>query len=166
MWIFGYGSLLWDWEPSCDCIRRVLADLPGYCRTFNKASVRNWGTKNAPGPTLNLRGVHNGICLGIAFEFADDCRKQILADLTKREGIAPIDVTVRLDGGSDVVASVTLYTGKNIIVGKNADEIISMIRSANGERGSCVAYVKGLYDKLHDLGIEDTEVEAIWQAVQ
>ena len=55
MWIFGYGSLLWDhWERAYGCRRTVTADLAGFRREFNKASVENWGTKQCPAPTLNL----------------------------------------------------------------------------------------------------------------
>ena len=167
MWIFGYGSLMWDgWEKSHGCTRRALADLPGYCRTFNKASIRNWGTKKAPGPTLNLRKDRAGVCRGMAFEFTDDRRNQLLTYLREREGGAPIDLAVHLDDGNKVIASVSFYNGKNIIVGKDSGEIVSMIRSACGTSGSCVTYIKGIFDKLHELEIEDTEVEAIWQAVR
>ena len=49
MWVFGYGSLITDgWEVRHNCLGRHIADLAGYCRVFNKASVRNWGTKTAP----------------------------------------------------------------------------------------------------------------------
>jgi cation transport protein ChaC len=167
MWVFGYGSLMWDgWETSRGCTRRSLGDLPGYCRAFNKASVKNWGNSGAPGPTLNLRKIDVGVCRGMAFEFGDDRRDQLLKYLTEREGGPATDLTIHLDDGNNVIASVPLYVGKNIIVGKTAKEIISMVRSARGTSGSCVAYVKGIFDKLHELGIEDTEVQATWQAVR
>ena len=86
MWVFGYGSLMWDsWETERGCTRRVVAELLGYCRRFNKASVRNWGTHAAPGPTLNLSKVAASICRGIAFEFPDTKKEEILSYLEARE---------------------------------------------------------------------------------
>jgi cation transport protein ChaC len=60
MWVFGYGSLMWDgWQTKHACIRRVPAELDGYSRAFNKASVRYWGSKNHPSryQVLNARRV-------------------------------------------------------------------------------------------------------------
>ncbi|RVQ67534.1 hypothetical protein EKN06_06125 [Croceicoccus ponticola] len=44
MWVFGYGSLMWDnWQTSYGGANGVLATLKGYERSFNKASKVNWG---------------------------------------------------------------------------------------------------------------------------
>jgi glutathione-specific gamma-glutamylcyclotransferase len=73
MWIFGYGSLMFDgWESDHGCVGRAWADLAGYRRVFNKKSVENWGTKKQPGLTLNLKESATSVCRGIAFEFIDD----------------------------------------------------------------------------------------------
>ena len=113
MWVFGYGSLMWDgWQTKHACIRSMPAELDGYSRTFTKASVRNWGSKNHPGPTLNLQKMEHQSCRGIAFEFPDHQRQALTRVLTEREGCAPLDLTIRLDNGTEVVALVTVYTGK------------------------------------------------------
>jgi cation transport protein ChaC len=167
MWVFGYGSLMWDgWQTKHSCIRSVPAKLHGYSRTFNKASVRNWGTKDNPGPTLNLQRTEHQSCHGIAFEFADHQRRALTNLLTQREGCTPVDLTIRLDNGAKVVASVNVYAGRNIIKSKTIDGIVSMILKARGEKGSCVCYVKGIAEKLHEMGVEDQVVSATWQAVQ
>jgi cation transport regulator ChaC len=50
-----YGSLMFDsWEFDYDCTRREWADLVGYRRVFGRKSVKNWGTPQRPGLTLNL----------------------------------------------------------------------------------------------------------------
>jgi cation transport protein ChaC len=86
MWVFGYGSLMWDgWETRRGCLRRVIAELQGYVRSFNKLSVRNWGSRTYPGPTLNLIASTSS-CRGIAFEFPEERRAEVLAYLIQREG--------------------------------------------------------------------------------
>jgi len=75
MWIFGYGSLMFDgWEAACGCTDRKWADLPGYRRCFNKKSVESRGTREAPGLTLNLVRAAGLVCRGIAFAFEDSDR--------------------------------------------------------------------------------------------
>jgi cation transport regulator ChaC len=119
-----------------------------------------------PGPTLNLQRTEHQSCHGIAFEFADHQRRALTNLLTEREGCTPIDLTIRLDNGAKVVASVNVYAGRNIIKSKTIDGIVSMILKARGEKGSCVCYVKGIAEKLHEMGIEDPVVSATWQAAQ
>lgn len=168
MWVFGYGSLMWDgWETKRSCTRRVVADLPGYCRSFNKASVRNWGTKAAPGPTLNLSKVATGVCRGIAFQFPDAQKLEILSYLQEREGKAfPLPaMLVRIEDRSEVSAFVPLYNGKNVIEGKTLEEVAEMVLAASGTDGTCLAYVNGIAEKLSALSINDPAVTELWSAV-
>jgi cation transport protein ChaC len=168
MWVFGYGSLMWDgWETKHSCTRRVVADLSGYCRRFNKASVRNWGTKAAPGPTLNLSKVAAGVCRGIAFQFPDAQKVEILSYLEEREGKAfPLhEMLVCIEDQSEVSAFVPLYNGKNVIEGKTLEEVAEMVLAASGTDGTCLAYVNGIAEKLSALGINDPAVTELWKAV-
>jgi len=165
MWVFGYGSLMWDgWETQYGCTRRVLADLPGYCRVFNKASVKNWGTKSAPCPTLNISKVADGVCRGVVFEFPNDQKQKLLAYLADREGktFQLREVTVQLDGHTGISALVPFYEGKNVIVGKTLEEAASMVAPASGTCGSCLAYIRGIAEKLSELGIHDPVVAEFW----
>src|SRR5260221_4098017 len=135
MWVFGYGSLMTDgWEEKNGWTRRVLADFVGYRRVFNKASVRNWGTRNNPGPTLNLEKAERGSCRGIAFEFPEDRVEDVLAVLADREGqnFALHRMEIQLLDGTKVLAHIPLYTGENLIKNKSLDEIAAMILKANG----------------------------------
>lgn len=168
MWVFAYGSLMWDgWETNRGCTRRVIADLPAFCRRFNKASVRNWGTRAAPGPTLNLSKATAGICRGFAFEFPDTLKAEILSYLEKREGkeFPFYEMPVRINGQSEVLAFVPLYNGKNVIEGKTVEEVAEMVLAASGTSGTCLAYVNGISEKLSALGISDPAVTELWKAV-
>ena len=169
MWVFGYGSLMWDgWEEQHGCTRRVVADLLGYCRMFNKASIKNWGSKSMPCPTLNLSEVVGGVCRGIAFEFPDAQKSTILAYLEKREGKTfPLhELSVRLEGKIEVSAFVSIYKGKNVIDGNTLEEVSAMVSVASGTSGSCLTYVKGVAEELSGLEIDDPVVSELWCKVK
>jgi glutathione-specific gamma-glutamylcyclotransferase len=169
MWLFSYGSLMWDnWELSYGCLRRVVATLPGFRRAFNKASVKNWGTRENPGPTLNLVADSSSNCKGIAFEFPERERGRVLACLEKREGkgfrFEP--QKVRLESGDWVDALVPIYSGKNVLSGKTLAELARMARKAHGTKGSSVDYVRNAAGKLELLGIDDAVVKDFLREIE
>ncbi len=168
MWIFGYGSLMWDgWEESFSCTRRLVGELHGYLRAFNKASVRNWGTKSNPGPTLNLEVADHGLCCGIAFEFPDTQSSRVMGYLEEREGksfaFKALPVLVRNVG--EVTALVPMYEGKNLIGTSNVQQLARQILTATGKSGGCRDYVRGVHVELLKLGIDDPVVKEIWNTV-
>jgi cation transport regulator ChaC len=169
VWVFGYGSLMGDnWEQKFGSLRRCVAVLEGYRRTFNKASVTNWGTKETPCPTLNLNQDQTGRCQGIAFEFPDDGEHEVREYLRNREGKAfPLELlTIRLKDGAEVQAHVPVYRGKNLVAIVTAQEKAVMVKNAVGNKGSCRRYVKEIADSLARSGIDDPVVTELWQAVQ
>lgn len=169
MWVFGYGSLTWDgWETKFGCTRRVIADLPEYCRSFNKKSTKNWGTVSAPGPILNLLNAPGEICRGIAFEFPDYQKYLIFSYLDKREGngFQRNEIIVRIENQLEVSAFVNTYIGKNIIEGKTIEEIAQMVLSASGTNGTCLQYINGIAKELSSLGIEDAAVMELLRAIE
>lgn len=169
MWIFGYGSLMWDgWERGHGCTRRSVARLVGFRRAFNKASVKNWGTKQNPGPTLNLVRDRTATCCGIAFEFPEGLRPDVVAYLARREGKAfPLrEQRVTTDDGKAVVALVPLYEGNNLVHCATADEMADMVSRAVGSEGHCIDYVKGIGAKLNELKLDDPAVTELLGALK
>lgn len=167
MWVFGYGSLMWDgWESTRGCSCRRTAELRGFVRSFNKLSVRNWGTRNDPGPTLNLIA-GEGVCRGIAFEFPENRRPDIHAYLATREGkgFHLRELPVVLEGSSEVKAIVPIYAARNVTSTTDPSQITTLILRANGTHGSCASYLKNVADHLRRLGIFDPAVVAIEDAV-
>jgi cation transport protein ChaC len=168
MWVFGYGSLMGDgWEAAYGCIRRARAELLGYQRTFNKASVRNWGTKAHPCPTLNVVESASSTCGGIAFEFPDATEQEIRAYLSKREGkgFALRLFAIRLDDGSRVDAVVPIYEGKNIIAIGDLAALGRQILDARGTSGSGTEYVQSVVRELKRAGIDDPAVAKVANAI-
>src|SRR6516162_10269420 len=107
MWIFGYGSLMWDcWEDRLGGVRADRAILPGYRRSFNKKSVKNCGTSKVPAPTLGLEPSAEATRVGSAFQFPDGQRQAVKNYLTDREGPSfdLLELPVRLPDGQQVRA--------------------------------------------------------------
>lgn len=165
-WFFGYGSLMWDgWEKDYDCRERVVADLKGYGRAFNKASVRNWGTKEHPGPTLNIAETAGAVCIGIAFGFADG--EAVQTYLNDREGgfeFRTVDITFQ--DGRRVEATTSIYRGKNLLSGRTTEDLVVMALAAKGTDGRAVDYVRGIERQLDKLGIVDAAVSDFAVAVR
>jgi cation transport protein ChaC len=164
MWVFGYGSLMWDgWEIQHGCTRRTRADLSGYRRIFNKASVRNWGTEVNPCPTLNVTMDLASVCRGFAFEFPPDVEREVLTYLHAREGpgFAFIPLSIRLDDHNRVASLVPIYEGKDIVVINDAAELIGMMGRARGMKGTGAEYVLGVAQELAKAGVDDPVVSEL-----
>lgn len=155
------------WEDDYGCVRRVVAELPGYRRAFNKASVANWGTQRCPCPTLNLVPDADASCVGIAFEFPATQKADVEAYLAKREGkgfaLFAVEILV---GGDRLQASVPLYTGKNILSPQTLWELAATIRNASGTSGACLDYVTNVHVELTKLGIDDPAVTELWNCLR
>jgi cation transport regulator ChaC len=170
MWVFGYGSLMWDgWEAQFGGGRKERATLPGARRDFNKASWKNWGTREVPAPTLGLVLEPEANCVGFAFEFADAERDRVLATLREREGrsfrLEPKEI--RLDSGEIVNAMVPVndLTRSTFIGNHPIEARARLARTAVGSKGSGLSYVKNIRQKLQEVGIDDRSVEEFWEQV-
>lgn len=163
MWVFGYGSLMWDgWEEARGGVRTDRAALLDYRRSFNKKSTRNWGTPEAPGPTLGLEPTEDGLCIGTAFEFPEDQRPALEVLLKRREGpsFTLTELRVRLPDGREIqaVTPVNNRRGDTYIGNVPAGERAAMARVARGEDGACADYVRNIHEKLRALEIVDEDV--------
>lgn len=169
MWVFGYGSLMWDnWQRTHGGTDGLLAELKGYQRSFNKASRVNWGTYATPGPTLNLVEKADGVCVGYAFEFDDSKQVEVFAYLERREGKNfPLrKMRIKLSDGRNVEAHLPVYVGGNLITGKNLDELVAMAMVAVGRDGKASDYVLNVAGKLNAVGVEDATVIAFAAAIR
>lgn len=163
MWVFGYGSLMWDgWEREFGGARTDGAVLSGYRRSFNKKSVSNWGTRQRPGPTLGLEPDDSAECIGTAFEIPDEQRGPVEAMLRDREGGSftfPM-LPARLPDGRTVPAMTPLNdrTARTYIGGMPVAQRAAMARIAAGNDGRCADYVRRIGNRLGELGIADAAV--------
>lgn len=164
VWVFGYGSLMWDeWESRFNCDERSIATISGYRRVLNKASVVNWGTASAPGPTLNLVADVNTSCTGMAFDIPPTKEAEARAYLRVREGrdFNFVQANARLSDDRDVVATVAVYGGRNLITYTDEGDLVGKISAARGTSGRATEYVLKLVTKLEAMGVNDLELTRI-----
>jgi glutathione-specific gamma-glutamylcyclotransferase len=162
---------MWDgWEEKFAGTRVEGARLLSYSRDFNKASVENWGSAKHPGPTLGLVPNADAVVIGVAFEFAEERKAEVLALLQKREGRSFSLATCSIelpDPVREVVAVVPMNSrSSNTYIGNlSLATRAQMAAGAKGTSGSCADYVRNVQQKLLSFGIQDPAVDAFVSAV-
>lgn len=162
LWVFGYGSLLWN--PGFSFIKAEVARLPGWHRSFCMTSVHYRGTVDAPGLVLALDRAPNGHCDGVAYAVSDQHADETLATLRTRELISyayledrlPVD----LASGTQVCALCYVinrdhsqYSGA-----LSLEAQAQIIAKSHGLRGPNCDYLYATTDHLAKLGIADADL--------
>ena len=95
MWVFGYGSLLWN--PGFPVARSERATLHGYARSFCMSSIHHRGTEDHPGLVLALDEQADAHCKGLALAVEAGHEDRTLHELRERELISSAYVEKMLD---------------------------------------------------------------------
>jgi len=168
LWVFGYGSLMWD--PGFPHEAILPAEIVGYARAFCVRSRGHRGTPEQPGLVVGL--TPGGQCRGLLILAEDRHKASILDYLWRREmdladGYKPRQVSARLDDGRRIkaltfVADLTheAYAGLLPI-----EETARRIAAAHGQRGSNRDYLERTLAQLDRLGIRDPGLIRLGQAV-
>lgn len=163
MWVFGYGSLLWN--PGFDPVESVLARLPGYHRSFCMWSIHHRGTEENPGLVLALDEAEATHCNGLALAVHPDEEARVLEDLRERELIssAYVEKRLRLDlSDGRAVQAVTYVVDPDHVQycgGMDLEDQAQVIARAHGGRGPNAEYLYNTAAHLHELGIRDPELD-------
>jgi cation transport protein ChaC len=167
LWIFTYGSLMWD--PAFRFKTSAPALLRGYHRAFCIYSSRYRGTVSAPGLVLGLdRG---GACKGRAYCVAAADIPDALEALWLREMRRGVYVPRLLPVVMDAERRVALtflanrchdgYAGQLAI-----DNAAAIIAACCGERGPNVDYLVNTLSHLDALGVHDRHLHDLLAAVR
>jgi glutathione-specific gamma-glutamylcyclotransferase len=168
VWIFAYGSLMWDQEFPRAASEPAL--LRGWHRSFCLYSYDYRGTRAQPGLTLGLdRG---GACRGIAFCLPPETRAEALDLLWLREMTAPrvYDMRllpVRIPNGVWRAFAFTVRRDHPDYAGRlPLDDAARIIAAASGRRGTCRDYLLGTLRHLDELGIGDGPLRRLAERVE
>ena len=163
VWIFAYGSLMWD--PDFPRAEAEPALLRGYHRSFCLYSYDYRGTGMRPGLTLGLdRG---GACRGIALRLPSKILAVQLDDLWAREMTAPRVYDMRLlpvwtARGSRKAFAFTVRRDHADYAGRlSSEDVARIIAGATGRRGACRDYLDDTVNHLAGLGIADASLQRL-----
>ena len=166
LWLFGYGSLMWN--PAILSEEERPATVRGWHRRFCLWLTRGRGTPESRGLMLALdRG---GTCRGIAFRIAAERVRDELLLVWRREMLSGAYlarwVTIAFPEGS--VAALTFVVNRDHprYAGALPEAATAeRIATAAGELGSCRDYFDRTVDALHALGIRDAALERVARAL-
>ncbi|MCF2869695.1 gamma-glutamylcyclotransferase [Octadecabacter sp. G9-8] len=160
MWVFGYGSLLWN--PGFEPAEAVTATLHGYHRSFCMLSIHHRGTVDEPGLVLALDAA-DATCTGVAFRVAEADETRVLAELRERELISSAyleaQVPLALKDGRDVQAlAYVINRDHEQYCQYDLEKQAQLIARSVGGRGPNPEYLFNTADHLVMMGIKDPDM--------
>jgi cation transport protein ChaC len=162
LWIFGYGSLIWN--PEFPVAEQAVARAAGWHRSFCMWSIHHRGTPEAPGLVLALDAAPGAWCDGVAFRVLPEAAGATLAHLRARELVSSAYLETRLalalaDGRRVEATAFVIdrdhrqYTGPLPL-----ERQAQVIAAATGGRGKNRDYLFSTAEHLAALGIADGDL--------
>ena len=168
MWLFGYGSLMWNPEVTYD--RRIPARVYGYHQSLCLWSRVNRGTLDCPGLVAGLdRG---GSCAGIAYRLPVQTAGDELERLWEREmfmgSYVPRWLDCRLHSNAregalvPALAFVVRRDAQNYAGKLSEAEILAVFeRGSCGRFGTSLEYLTKTVSSLRENGLRDPHLEKL-----
>ena len=156
LWVFGYGSLIWN--PLFKFVEHKLATIHGFHRCFCLRSRLGRGSLDKPGLMLGLE--FGGCCNGVAFRIAADKARHELTLIWRREMVlgsyAPRWVMTRVGKWKlRAIAFVVNHDHPHYAGKLPSGTIVRTLATAHGRFGSGADYLYQTVDCLASNGIHD-----------
>ncbi|WP_419910528.1 gamma-glutamylcyclotransferase [Hoeflea sp.] len=168
LWVFAYGSLMWD--PGFEFMEVRKAHVDGYARAFClKDELGARGTREAPGLMAALD--EGDGCTGLVFRIDSNCIDEESAILWRREMATGVYVAAFVDAVSDAgalkaITFIANHEASRIRSDLTRDEQVQYIATGEGVLGSSLQYIENLAEHLTALDIEDREVFSLLAAAR
>jgi glutathione-specific gamma-glutamylcyclotransferase len=161
VWLFGYGSLIWN--PILHFVERRTACIRGWHRSFCLSSLIVRGSTDNPGLVLGLEA--GGECMGVAFRIADDMLEPELSLLWRLEMLSNVPrwLDVLQEGArfGTAIAFTVDRSADHYIGELELDELIRRLSTASGALGSAADYLFRTCEALRSHGIPDPDLEQL-----
>ena len=164
LWVFGYGSLLWN--PGFPVAETRVARLNDWHRGFCMSSIHHRGTEADPGLVLALDHRPGAACDGLAIRVETGHGEATLAYLRERELVSSAYLERRfgvdLAGGGaldDVLCYVIDPDHVQYRGDLSLEDQARIIASAVGGRGPNDEYLYNTAAHLTELGVADADMD-------
>jgi cation transport protein ChaC len=169
IWIFGYGSLIWN--PCIDVVETRRARLRGFHRRFCLWTHLGRGSPECPGLMLGL--MPGGSCAGLALRVRREAAETEFEILFRREMVSgsydPRWVAIEIDGMEQPVRALCflMNLAHDRYSGRLTDAVTAdAIARARGPLGACRDYLEQTVAALDALGIHDRRMRRLLRMVQ
>jgi cation transport protein ChaC len=166
VWLFGYGSLMWN--PAIEFAERRAGTVRGWHRSFCLWLHMGRGSPDNPGLMLALdRG---GRCVGILFRIpASDARAELLL-AWRRElftgAYCSRWVTAVTDAGPVRAVTFVANHAHPRYAGRLDEALVARhLASATGSLGSCATYLAETLGALQSVGLHDRALDRLQRLV-
>lgn len=161
IWVFAYGSLMWDPAVYFSEVRR--ARLPGYRRSFclvDRSGAR--GSAEAPGLMAALD--HGPACDGLVFRLAAETADRESEVIWRREMMAPCYKAVfapveTSEGTVEALCFVADPEAEMIDTGIAYEDQLRYLATGVGQLGTSREYLENVIAGCRELRIEDPDLE-------
>ena len=158
MWIFAYGSLIWN--PLFDYSDRRSVVIKDWHRQFCLLAPVGRGTIDNPGLVLGLESKENACCEGIAYRLPmDENLESELLLLWRREMVVGsyIPTWIKSKSGDRHIEVLTFVVDPQhpVYVNYHIEKIVESLATAEGSLGSSAEYLDSTVQGLLAAGIED-----------
>ena len=166
VWLFGYGSLLWN--PCVPVAEWRDALLYGFHRDFQIRLTHGRGSPEAPGLMLGL--VPGGSCRGMALYLAAENIEHELLMVWRREMLtgvyAPRWVALRAAGERVHALTFVVNPRHSSFCGRLPDAtVVELLATGGGMIGSAAEYLNNTVAHLDEQTIHDRRLRALRQRV-
>ncbi len=168
LWVFGYGSLIWD--QGFAVARQQIARADGWHRSFCMRSIHHRGSVDAPGLVLALDAAPAAFCDGVAFAVQPGAEEDTIAKLRARELIssAYLETYLPLRLSCGIMVQALAYVidtdHDQYCGGMDLEEQAQIIARSIGGRGPNRDYLWATAAHLAELGIADADMN--WLATR
>jgi len=163
LWVFGYGSLMWD--PSINVSELRRARLTGWGRRFCLNQPFGRGSADTPGLMMAVDQEDLDVCDGIAMLIAQDRVETETTFLFRREMMtgAYLAELMHMETPQGPLVAVVFCANRQHERYRNLPEpeIAKRIARAKGPIGTNIAYLENLVSDLDALNIKDDNLRRL-----